>query len=615
MSGASKSDLTGRRRIQFSVRQLLIVTAVVAAGTAGGVKVYHDRVTGRRPMRFNRALQNGDLAEVDRLLRIDPTLAHGRDHGTFSSSHTPLQTAILFANNPKVVGRILEERPDLEETTTGGETALYLAVKQQKTPEVARLIRLGADVNTPSGDGLTPLHYAAMSDRTGRLTKLLLDGGGDPDRLASSRNWFDGMGPLHVAADRNNAAAIRHMLDAGANVNGRDTDGRTALHLAISHNYLDVAKLLVEAGGDLTAKDDAGRIPGERNGGGNFEIAARLWWDQLVRLYDQNKAEKLDDLLDAAPQALSFRTGYSPDTLLHRAVSQRRLDLLDYLLSRGMDVDVRGADGQTPLHDACWPHIPVDFAKHLLDAMADVQARDEHGRTPLHWAARAHDHDVLQLLIDAGADIGARDDAGSTVLDAAFERDFHFSTGQETLALLRQAGHEPTVLYAAATGDLDLLRELTRDDPASLDRGYTYNGVRPLHAAVLGRQLGTVEWLIDQGVEKNPFTPRGATAEPPVDTPLMLAISHNMADMATLLIERGADVNCKSRSGYRPVHAAIAWDRDPKILEALLTHGADLTLMYQDQSAVQIASESKSKHRERYLELLDTLGGDSGPSC
>ena len=45
--------------------------------------------------------------------------------------------------------------------------------------------------------------------------------------------------------------------------------------------------------------------------------------------------------------------------------------------------------------------------------------------------------------------------------------------------------------------------------------------------------------------------------------------------------------------------------RGPQVLEALLAHGADLSFTYQKKSVQELAKNSKSKHRERYLELLN----------
>jgi ankyrin repeat protein len=215
---------------------------------------------------------------------------------------------------------------------------------------------------------------------------------------------------------------------------------------------------------------------------------------------------------------------------------------------------------------------------------------------------------VLRLLLAKGAQVDPRDNAGATPLDAAFESRFH--DDQETLEILRQAGHPPTVLYAAATGDLDLLRKLTDSDPKTLDRGYTRNGIRPLHAAVLGNQPSIVEWLCEQGIDPEPPFQHDQLPSHK-DTPLMRALSHNLTEVAILLINHGADVNCKGSSGHYPVHAAIQWDRDPRILRALLAHGADPTLKYRNRTAVDLVKASKSEHRERYLELLDGATNES----
>ena len=59
-------------------------------------------------------------------------------------------------------------------------------------------------------------------------------------------------------------------------------------------------------------------------------------------------------------------------------------------------------------------------------------------------------------------------------------------------------------------------------------------------------------------------------------------------------IRRGADVNRKDPDGRYPVHAVVEWDRAAEILEALLTHGADATLTYQNHTAMDLAIVSRS---------------------
>lgn len=60
---------------------------------------------------------------------------------------------------------------------------------------------------------------------------------------------------LRDAASRGDVDAVREALDAGADLEARDGEGRTALLLATHGNNVDVARELIEAGADVNAKD------------------------------------------------------------------------------------------------------------------------------------------------------------------------------------------------------------------------------------------------------------------------------------------------------------------------------------------------------------------------
>ncbi len=56
-------------------------------------------------------------------------------------------------------------------------------------------------------------------------------------------------------------AALRFLLDSGADVNARGPDGETALHTAAKRGFTDVIRFLVEHGANLNATDRGGRTP------------------------------------------------------------------------------------------------------------------------------------------------------------------------------------------------------------------------------------------------------------------------------------------------------------------------------------------------------------------
>lgn len=64
-----------------------------------------------------------------------------------------------------------------------------------------------------------------------------------------------GVEELTEAAERGDAAAVRALLAAGADVDGRDARGRTAAMAATHGNRPEVFALLVEAGADIDLQD------------------------------------------------------------------------------------------------------------------------------------------------------------------------------------------------------------------------------------------------------------------------------------------------------------------------------------------------------------------------
>jgi ankyrin repeat protein len=451
---------------------------------------------------------------------------------------------------------------------------------------------------------LAPIHLAIenrFSINRNAVLKALLAGGANPNIAAR-----DGQSPLHLASRLRNATAAAELLNGGANVNALDANGETPLHIILSGLAFDIKlpHLLLDHGADLTAKNRAGLIPGQyaeprQHANREYDsIASQLWWEHIVKLFDEGNVAELDRLFDAAPQALSFRAGYQPDTLLERAIHAKRFDLLEDLLSRRAKAGLMDSDLDDALKYASWEKL--DFAVRLLAAGANVNSKGESGRTALHVAARARNCDLLRMLIAKGADLRAVDGARTTVLDATFEHMNH-STDRRTIDLLLEAGHPPTLLSAAAHGDVEMLSTLSGDDLQLLDREYNATGVRPLHAAVCAGQTEVVKWLAERGVDLNASNPQPGRG---VHTPLLTALSRNQEEIALLLINLGADVNGKSTHGAYPVNAVVAWGRSPRILELLLARNANRTSIYQKKTVIELAKESKSKYRERYLELL-----------
>lgn len=101
-----------------------------------------------------------------------------------------------------------------------GETHLISAVKTGDVVHIMNLVALGANVNTPDGNGWTPLHYAVEQGNI-RISRFLLYSGADLEARTSYQET-----PLIVAAQTaQNMHMVYGLLRCGANMAAQDDEG------------------------------------------------------------------------------------------------------------------------------------------------------------------------------------------------------------------------------------------------------------------------------------------------------------------------------------------------------------------------------------------------------
>ncbi|WP_227788778.1 GUN4 domain-containing protein [Nodularia sp. LEGE 04288] len=107
--------------------------------------------------------------------------------------------------------------------------------------------------------------------------------------------------------------------------------------------------------------------------------------------------------------------------------------VLQLLLDRGVDVNLRNAQGQTPLHIN---RFQATLVKLLLQRGAKVNLQDAEGKTPLYDV----NLEVAQLLVAANADLNVQDNLGRTPLhQAVLEEQSFFGPELATLFLSKNA--------------------------------------------------------------------------------------------------------------------------------------------------------------------------------
>ncbi|KAI8897489.1 prosome, macropain 26S subunit, non-ATPase, 10, isoform CRA_c [Globomyces pollinis-pini] len=106
----------------------------------------------------------------------------------------------------------------------------------------------------------------------------------------------------------------------------------------------------------------------------------------------EGKSEEVKTLVEAEPKWLS-KTDEDQRTILHWAVSGGHEDLLDYLIQKGMDVNLEDDSNWTPLMIATSTG-NLKIVKKLLDCKADPKRNNTTKRSPLHYAASKNKIDV-----------------------------------------------------------------------------------------------------------------------------------------------------------------------------------------------------------------------------
>ncbi len=105
----------------------------------------------------------------------------------------------------------------------------------------------------------------------------------------------------------------------------------------------------------------------------------------------------------------------APTMSLWDAVSEGNAAQVKAHIYHKTDINIKEADGQTPLHIAARVN-RVEIARLLLAHGARVNEEDVYGKTPLFGAARMGSREMIELLTAHGADINARNSDGWTPL-------------------------------------------------------------------------------------------------------------------------------------------------------------------------------------------------------
>ena len=320
------------------------------------------------------------------------------------------------------------------------------AAKEGDIEAIRMLVSTGADVNEAQGDGMTGLHWAALTG-SAEIAAVLIDAGAD----ISAVTRIGGHTPLHVASRAGYAPVVQALLTAGARSNEVTSTGVTPLHFAAAAGSADAVQLLLHHGAEPNARepewgqtplmfaaaaDRADAIPVLITGGADPSITARVL--DIVARNDWDTAERRT----RNARLTAIRAGETPSEV---QVEARPPQPNDSLNEEQDDAERRGGEPIPPACSGCLGNYAELVGTHggltplllaaregheaaafaLWDGGADInQASAADGTTPILIALINGHFDLGIKLLEAGADPNLASTAGATPLYAALNMEW-----------------------------------------------------------------------------------------------------------------------------------------------------------------------------------------------
>lgn len=284
------------------------------------------------PEQFYTAIRDNNLTQLKALL----------DHsGGANLADNRQVTPLMYAaevGSLDAMRLLIDRGADVNAQNGFGSTALMWSVDDPA--KVRLLLDHGADVNLAAKSGRTALIIAGFTNPSAEVVRMLLAKGAKV-QVMDTRH----VTPLNAATFGDDTAAVRLLLDAGADINTPDTFiGLTPLMNAAGNRNLEAVKLLLAKGAKVNAVSKTEGLPKIQTGTVEFG-----GWTPLLMAAAFGPPESVQTLLDAGAHidAQDYR-GFTP---LMLAVGTDRYDrrTIDILLAHKASLSPTNHDGETAL--------------------------------------------------------------------------------------------------------------------------------------------------------------------------------------------------------------------------------------------------------------------------
>ena len=212
---------------------------------------------------------------------------------------------------------------------------------------------------------------------------------------------------LFYAVSTGRVDIFEDLLKRGIRISARDDQGETVLFEVIRRQRMTMLKKLMSLDIDVQVSNDLGQTP--------LHIAAQSGIINIIKILREAHASHEKDLLGRYPMHEAVLNGklnavkwfytYDKQSLftvtddlhsnLHLAVMTYNIDLIQYLIEEGVDINGLSLNYDTPLHLAVRHH-QIEAIEMLLTHQAFMDIPNKQHLTPLDECQ--HDETLLQIF-------------------------------------------------------------------------------------------------------------------------------------------------------------------------------------------------------------------------
>jgi len=431
---------------------------------------------------IHNAAKNGDIHSIKEFLKNGgdieaPPPKHPWTGFYIWGGNKPLHMAVE-ASQKEAVNYLLSKNANIEAKNSNGETPLLLSAKYGLLDISKLLLQKDANIFAKNDAGDTVLH-TTLKNFKNQKNKALLNAtfyinqkasinvqnnwGDTPSHLASKYNLIEviklleknnallsiknnyGNTPIFLTLNTSfipystlNSKAFEYLINKNLNFKDKNKKKQTLLHRTCNPKYIEQ---LIKKGISINEEDKDGYTP-------PFLAIRTCSKEAIIKYLENGFNIKSINKKGESPLFVALSNPYFQEELiqtlikykadihqkdkkgnsiLHKA-STSNPKIIDLILSKGVDINIKTKVDSTPLHRASSVRVSykkgtdptLEAFKYLLSKEnIDLNVQDKRGCTPLIRAISNGNFQKAKLLIKKGANPNLKENRGHTALDIA----------------------------------------------------------------------------------------------------------------------------------------------------------------------------------------------------